>query len=207
MNNIKWLGHSTIKLNGSKIIYIDPFSLNKNYGDADLIFCTHSHYDHFSPEDILKVKNDNTSIIVVKENLKDALELGFDEDKIVTVEPNQKYEVEGITFETTPSYNMSKQFHPKEKLWVGYNINFDDSWYYVAGDTDNIPELDSVKTDIGFFPVGGTYTMNGEEAANLANTIKPKIAIPIHYGSIVGDKEDAENFIRHLDSSILGRMF
>ena len=76
--------------------------------------------------------------------------------------------------------------------------------YYIAGDTDETPENKTVKCDVAFVPVGGTYTMNFKEAANLINEIKPKIAVPIHYGSIVGKKQDAIDFIKLINPTIKG---
>ena len=112
--------------------------------------------------------------------------------------------VQGIKFETIPAYNTNKTFHPKENGWVGYIITLDDIRYYIAGDTDITEENRKVKCDVAFVPVGGTYTMNYSEAAELVNIIKPKIAVPIHYGSVVGTKQDATTFTKLLHSSIKG---
>lgn len=117
---------------------------------------------------------------------------------------NKEYMVQGIKFETIPAYNTNKTFHPKENYWVGYIITLDGIRYYIAGDTDITEENRKVKCDVAFVPVGGTYTMNYSEAAELVNIIKPKIAVPIHYGSVVGTKQDATNFIKLLHSSIKG---
>jgi L-ascorbate metabolism protein UlaG (beta-lactamase superfamily) len=109
-----------------------------------------------------------------------------------------QYEAYGIKFRTVPAYNLEKKFHKRKKNWVGYILNVDGAGYYFAGDTDYIPEMDEIKADVVFLPVGGTYTMNAQEAAQAANSIKPKIAIPIHFGSIVGSQKDAEVFIENL---------
>jgi len=202
MENIKLLGHSAIKLLGNKTIYIDPYKLENKYNDADYIFITHNHYDHYSPEDILKVKKDN-SVIIITSDLKDVvLELGFPETNIVIVKPENTYELDDIKFSTTYSYNKEKAFHPKDNNWVGYIISINDMSYYIAGDTDYTDELKRVKCDVAFIPVGGTYTMDYKEAADLVNEIKPKVAIPIHYGSIVGTIEDAKKFSKLLNSDI-----
>lgn len=189
--NIELLGHASIKIDK---IYFDPFELNQNYNDAEYIFITHSHYDHFSEEDILKVKSDNTIIIITNDLYEKTLSLGFVSDKIIVVEPNKSYNINGLEFSTIPAYNMNKPFHPKEKLWVGYVVNYDNKTYYIPGDTDITEENKKVKCDIAFIPVGGTYTTDYKEGAELANIIKPQVAIPIHYGSIVGTKEDGEKF-------------
>ena len=204
LENIEVLYHSSIKINKEKTIYIDPFKIDKDYNDADIVFITHDHFDHYSEEDIDKVINENTTIIIPEELLTKILRKGINKNAIITVEPNEKYMVQGIKFETIPAYNTNKTFHPKENGWVGYIITLDDIRYYIAGDTDITEENRKVKCDVAFVPVGGTYTMNYSEAAELVNIIKPKIAVPIHYGSVVGTKQDATNFIKLLHSSIKG---
>lgn len=202
LEDITVLCHSSIKINKEKVIYIDPFKIDKNYNDADIIFITHDHYDHYSEEDIDKVKKEDTVIIVPEELLTKVLRKGFRQDYIITVEPNQKYIVGGIKFETILAYNTNKQFHPKENGWVGYIIEIKDIRYYIAGDTDITEENKKVKCDVVFVPVGGTYTMDFKEAANLINEIQPKIAVPIHYGSVVGTKQDAIDFSKLLNPKI-----
>ena len=204
LENIEVLYHSSIRINKEKIIYIDPFKINKNYNDADIIFITHDHYDHYSEEDIDKVINENTTIIIPDELLTKLLRKGINKNAIITVEPNKNYMVQGIKFETISAYNTNKTFHPKENGWVGYIIMINGIRYYIAGDTDITEENKQVKCDVAFVPVGGTYTMDFKEAASLINEIKPKIAIPIHYGSIVGTEQDAIDFIRLLHPEIKG---
>ena len=130
------------------------------------------------------------------------LKKGIDKNSILVVKPNEKYVVQGIEFETIPSYNVNKKFHPKENSWVGYIITLDGIRYYVAGDTDITEENRKVKCDVAFVPVGGTYTMNSEEAAQLINEIKPQVAVPIHYGIVVGTEQDAKDFIKLLNTTI-----
>ena len=204
LENIEVLYHSSIKINKEKTIYIDPFKIDRNYNDADIIFITHDHYDHYSEEDIDKVINENTTIIIPEELLTKLLKKGINKNAIITVEPNEKYVVQGIKFETIPAYNTNKTFHPKKNGWVGYIIIINGIRYYIAGDTDITEENKQVKCDVAFVPVGGTYTMDFKEAESLINEIKPKIAIPIHYGSIVGTEQDAIDFIRLLHPEIKG---
>lgn len=204
LDNIEVLYHSSIRINKEKIIYIDPFKINKNYNDADIVFITHDHYDHYSEEDIDKVINENTTIIIPEELLTKLLRKGINKNAIITVEPNKNYMVQGIKFETISAYNTNKTFHPKENGWVGYIIIINGIRYYIAGDTDITEENKQVKCDVAFVTVGGTYTMDFKEAASLINEIKPKIAIPIHYGSIVGTEQDAIDFIRLLHPEIKG---
>lgn len=198
LNNVEVLYHSSIRINKEKVIYVDPFKIDENYNDADIIFITHDHYDHYSEEDIDKIKKEDTVIIVPEKLLTKLLVKGYNKNNIITVEPNKQYMVEGIKFETIPAYNTNKQFHPKENEWVGYIIEINGIRYYIAGDTDITEENKKIKCDVAFVPVGGTYTMDFKEAAYLINEIKPKIAIPIHYGSVVGTKQDATNFVRLL---------
>lgn len=195
--NIEINCHSSIKIIGDKIIYVDPFRIKENKNDADIIFITHDHYDHYSLEDIEKVKKQNT-IIVMPEHL----ERKDDLKDVVIVMPNKKYQVEGINVETIPSYNINKPYHPKENNWVGYILNNEGKRIYIPGDTDITEENMKIQCDILFVPIGGTYTMNYEEGAKLTNIIKPKVAIPVHYGKIVGKKEDAEEFKKLLEKDI-----
>lgn len=204
LENVEVLYHSSIKIKDNKIIYIDPFKIDKDYNDADIVFITHDHFDHYSEEDIDKVINENTTIIIPEELLTKILRKGINKNAVITVESNKEYIVQGIKFETIPAYNTNKTFHPKENDWVGYIITLDGIRYYIAGDTDITEENRKVKCDVAFVPVGGTYTINYSEAVELVNIIKPKIAVPIHYGSIVGTKQDATNFIKLLHSSIKG---
>lgn len=202
LENIEVLCHSSIKISKEKTIYIDPFKINKKFKDADIIFITHSHYDHYSEEDINKIKKENT-IIVIPTELKGKVENIYGEEHIIVVEPSKKYVIEGIKFETVPAYNINKKFHPKENRWIGYIIEISGIRYYIAGDTDITDENKQVKCDVAFVPVGGTYTMNSKEASELVNIIKPKIAVPIHYGSVVGTKQDALNFINLVETDIM----
>ena len=204
LENVEVLCHSSIKINKEKVIYIDPFKIEKNYNDADIVFITHDHYDHYSEEDIDKVINENTIIIIPEELLTKLLRKGINKNAVITVESNKEYMVQGIKFETIPAYNTNKTFHPKENDWVGYIITLDGIRYYIAGDTDITEENRKVKCDVAFVPVGGTYTTDFKEAAQLINEIQPKIAVPIHYGSVVGTKQDATDFIKLLNPSIKG---
>lgn len=199
-DNIEVLIHSSIKFSKDIIIYFDPYKINKDYHDADIIFITHSHYDHYSPLDIKKVIKNNT-IIVCPEDVKEEL-LKLNIKNIIEVVPNKDYEVLNIKFKTIPAYNINKNFHPKENNWVGYLINYNNVKYYIAGDTDITEENKNIICDVAFVPIGGTFTMDYKEAASLINEIQPKIAVPTHYGLIVGNKDDGIKFSKLLNNSI-----
>ncbi len=205
LNGIEVLCHSSIRIGKKKVIYFDPFNVKKNYNDADIIFVTHDHYDHYDEESILKVKKNNT-VIVVPVLLEEKAKKIFDIDNIILVEPNKKYEVLGITFETVRAYNNEKNFHPKEKNWVGYIITLDDKRYYIMGDTDDTVDARKVECDVVFVPIGGIYTMNKEEAVSYVNYIKPFVAVPIHYGMVSGTRDDAEYFVDNIDEEIIGKI-
>ncbi len=196
LDEVKINCHSSIKIQKDKTIYIDPFRIKNEFHDADFVFITHSHYDHFSTEDIVKISKTSTVFITMLETKSDLELLGIPEDQIIIVKPNNDYEIKGIKFKTVPAYNKNKNFHPKENNWVGYIIELNGTKYYIAGDTDNISEIQNIECDVAFLPIGGKYTMNAEEAAELANRINTKVIVPIHYGTLVGTQEDLEKFIK-----------
>lgn len=203
IEDFKVLCHSAIRIVADKkVIYVDPFGIEEKLNDADYICITHSHYDHFSPEDILKVKNNDSIILITEDIYVNVLKLGFKENKIVIVDPDKKYKVKDLYVETVSAYNIDKAFHPKSNLWVGYILNLGYERIYIAGDTDITPEALRVKCDLAFIPIGGTYTMDYAEAAKLVNVIKPTIVVPTHYGKIVGNVQDAKNFKCLLNSNI-----
>ena len=199
LDNIEVFIQSSIKFNRDLKIYFDPFRIENNYNDADIIFITHSHYDHLSIEDINKVKK-NTTIVVAPSSIESDLGgLGLE---LFLVEPSNSYQVKNISFETVRAYNNTKGFHPISNNWVGYIITLDNIRYYIAGDTDLTLDNEKVKCDVAFIPIGGKFTCDAEEAANLTNKIKPKVVVPIHYGSIIGSKGDADKFVNLLNSDI-----
>lgn len=201
MKNINLFKHNSIKITGDFNIYIDPFEIDNETKDADIIFITHSHYDHFSINDILKIKNKNTIIVSTKDTYQELIKY-FDSNKIIIASPNNSYEVLGIKFYTVRAYNVNKSFHPIDNDWVGYIINIDNAKYYIMGDTDINDDVLKVKCDVLFIPIGGTYTMNYKEAASYTNTINPKIVIPTHYGLIVGDSKLGQEFKSLINNNI-----
>lgn len=199
--NLEWLGHASFKIKtGEKIIYIDPFDVSEEE-KADIILVTHEHYDHCSIKDVTKLSKEGTNIVVTPDCLSKISNI--EKTNIISAEPNKNYEVEGIKIETIPAYNIKKQFHPKENEWVGYILNIKGKRIYHAGDTDLIPEMKELKDiDVALLPIGGTYTMDVKEAAEAANAIKPKTAIPMHYNKIEGTSADPEEFKNAVNKDI-----
>ena len=192
---------SSIKITGEKIIYFDPLKVEESH-DADLILITHSHWDHFSKEDILKIKKETTKIIAPKDSKEEILTLGFTESNIYIVEPDEEFSLHSILIKTVPAYNKSKTFHPKENKWLGYVVKIEDTIYYVMGDTDALEENKNITCDVLCIPIGGTYTMNATEAAEFTNILNPKKVIPIHYGLVVGTEYDLDTFKQLLNKKI-----
>lgn len=198
---IKLNAQSSIKISSNKNIYFDPYLIKEETHDADYIFITHEHYDHFDIESINKISNDNT-IIILPDSMAIKVIAKLNRNNVRGVKPNEDYNINGLEFSTIPSYNTNKEFHKKEYNWVGYLVNIDNKIIYVAGDTDITTENKNVKCDIAFLPIGGTYTMNYQEAAELTNIISPSIVIPIHYHTIVGSRDDANKFKELLNKNI-----
>lgn len=194
-DNIKVYGQNSIRITmGDKKIYIDPFQMKEAPNDADFLFITHEHSDHYSPADMKKVAGKNTILIMPESMQGKVAEAKGIVSRIETVKPSETKTVEGLEFTTVPAYNINKQFHPKSNGWVGYILNVNGTKIYIAGDMDATDEAKAVKCDVALVPVGGTYTMTAPEAAELINIMQPKVAIPVHYGSVVGSAADAKTF-------------
>jgi len=199
VKKIVWLGHDAFRIEADKIIYVDPFEIAPESGfspQADLILITHEHYDHCSTEDIAKIQGDK-SIIVTEKN--SAAKLSGD---IRIMKPGDVLTVDGIKIETVPSYNTDKQFHPQENDWLGFIIEIQGIRIYHAGDADFIPEMKDLSVDIALLPVSGTYVMTAAQAAEAALAINPELAIPMHYGAIVGSEQDALDFKQALEGKV-----
>ena len=195
---IKWLGHDSFSLVGNVTIMVDPFKMAKQE-KADLVLISHNHFDHLSVGDIKNISTKDTSIVAAKECIE--MIKGFDFKEKIGISPGEEKTVKGIKIKSIPAYNITKinpdtkkPFHPKEDNKVGFLFELNGITIYHTGDTDLIPEMSDLKPDIALVPVSGTYVMTAQEAAKAVEKIKPKIAIPMHYGVIVGSEKDAHEF-------------
>ena len=198
--NIQVLTHSSIRISGEVVVYVDPFHIVNGSNDADIILITHDHFDHFSPEDIAKVIKSDTTLVVPEKMKKKASEISC--GQLITVKPGESRRLGSVAIETIPAYNPLKPFHPKSHGWVGYVLEIDGVRIYIAGDTDITKENKEVSCDVAMVPIGGTYTMDAKKAAELVNIIHPKAAIPTHYGSVAGGREDENTFRANVDPSV-----
>ncbi len=194
LDRITVFEHSAVCIRSDRIIYFDPFHIPGEPHDADIIFITHDHYDHFSPEDIAKTANDSTVFAAPASMKKSFAGAGISDSRITYFAPGESGSVRGLEVTAVAAYNIMKPFHPKSKGWLGYVVTVEGTRVYVCGDTANTPEAQAVRCDIICVPIGGVYTMNAKSASELVRAIRPSAAIPIHYGSIVGKPADADEF-------------
>ncbi|MCR5122906.1 MAG: MBL fold metallo-hydrolase [Ruminococcus sp.] len=198
LDKITVIEHSAVRIGAEKIIYFDPFHLKDAPHDADVIFITHDHFDHFSPEDIAKAAKADTVFAAPAAMKGDFGKIGIDESRVTFMAPEESAVIAGIPTEAVRAYNTFKPFHTKGKGWLGYVVTVDGTRVYVCGDTDDTPDARAVKCDIICVPIGGTYTMDAKSAAELVKAVKPQCAIPIHYGSVAGKPADAETFKKNV---------
>jgi len=186
---LQWFGHASFRITaGQDVIYIDPWKLKDSAHDATLVLVSHSHFDHYSAPDIKKVWKDTTKLIASGDVAKQ-------QKAGRPLKPGQKIAVGDVNVLGVAAYNPNKKFHPKANNWLGFVIELAGLRIYYAGDTDETPEMDALKNiDLALLPVGGTYTMNGSEAARATKHFGPKRAVPYHWGDIVGSRSDAEEF-------------
>ena len=197
LSNLEWLGHDCFRLRAAgKVLYFDPFQLAGEPTPADIILVSHEHFDHCSPEDIAKIKKQST--IIITEPRAAAKLTG----NVKTMQPGQTLTLDGFTVQAVRAYNTNKKFHPQANSWLGFIVTVEGVRIYHAGDTDYIPEMAGYAADIALLPVSGTYVMTADEAAQAALAINPKVAIPMHFGSIVGADADA----RHLAAMLAGKI-
>lgn len=188
VEGIEWLGHASFRIRlAGKVIYIDPWKIAGG-PPADWILITHSHFDHFSVEDVKKVAKADTLILATP----DCQGLP---GKVHFVKPGDTISEGEITVRAVPAYNLDKDFHPRKNQWVGYVISGGGRTIYHAGDSDAIPEMKALAgIDIALLPVSGVYVMTAQQAAEIANAFQPSTVIPHHWGDIVGSEDDARLF-------------
>ena len=197
LSNLEWLGHDCFRLTAAgKVIYFDPFQLSGQQIPADIILVSHDHFDHCSVEDIAKIKKDSTLIIT---EANSAAKLS---GNVKSLQPGETTTCDSITVEAVPAYNTNKNFHPKANNWLGFVITVDGVRIYHAGDTDYSPEMKAFECDIALLPVSGTYVMTAEEAVQAALDLQPQVAVPMHFGAIVGEESDAQKFAGSLEGKI-----
>ena len=199
-DNITINAHSSIRLGGEQTLYFDPFHMQDEPHDADIVFITHDHYDHLSPEDIARVRKADTVFVLPASCQASAEKNGL--DNCVYLIPGDRTEVKGVPVEAVAAYNSLKPFHPKKNGWLGYVVTVEEQRVYVAGDTDENKDNLAVKCDIALVPAGGTYTFDAKHAARFVNKLRPAVAIPTHYGDIVGDAADGDAFAGAVDAGI-----
>lgn len=195
MPDIEWLGHACFRIRGSRTVYFDPYQLKGTNGPADIILCSHNHFDHFSMEDIRKIATNETHVFLTPDCMGSVPGIRHE------VKPGDVHEVLGVKVRAVPAYNLQKKFHPKENRWVGYLVTMDGQTIYHAGDTDFIPEMKGLEADVALLPVSGTYVMTAEEASEAFKAMKVKRAIPMHYGAIIGGRADADRFLKLIGES------
>jgi L-ascorbate metabolism protein UlaG (beta-lactamase superfamily) len=193
--NLHWLGHDSFRIDGPPVVYVDPYQLSGELPPADLILITHDHFDHLSPADVAKIHRPATVVVAPKEVVS---KLSV---PVTTIAVGETRKVAGISVKAVAAYNTDKTFHPKADGKVGFVFAVGGVTYYHAGDTDVIPEMNDLAPDVALLPVSGTYVMTADEAAKAARAIKPKTAVPMHYGAIVGSEADARRFAKLLEGS------
>ena len=190
---LSWLGHASFLISGSSTVYIDPWKIDGEPHDGDIVLVSHSHYDHLSPEDIRAVSKEKGRIVGSGDVVE---ELGYRQVLL----PGGEYTLDKLRVQGVAAYNLDKEFHPKENGWLGFIIELDGKRIYYAGDTDAVIEMEGLENiDIALLPVGGTYTFDAAEAAGALQAFKPKKVIPYHWGAVVGHRKDAVKFAKKTD--------
>ncbi|HUK50960.1 MAG TPA: MBL fold metallo-hydrolase [Terriglobales bacterium] len=203
---ITWLGHDGFRIQNGQVVYIDPFQIESGRPKADLLLISHEHFDHCNPDDLKKVVTPNTVVVAHAQSKDELSKVKVKEVKII--KPGDKIKIGDVNVEAVPAYNVNKfrepgkAFHPKEDGKLGFVVTVKGVRIYHTGDSDHIPEMRGLRPDIALVPVSGTYVMTSQEAVEAVASIDPKVAIPMHYGAIVGDQRDADAFKKQLKCEV-----
>lgn len=197
LEDLTWFRQSAMRYaKGGLTVYIDPWGTAEDDPPADLILITHAHFDHVQPREIERLTASDTKLVAPRDVAK---ELSGD---VTAVGPGETHEIAGVRVETVPAYNVAEErldMHPKSNDWVGYVLELGGRRYYHAGDTDALPELESLETDVAMVPIGGTYTMDYREAAGFVKAMRPQVAVPMHYGFVVCSPSHGDLFKKEAD--------
>jgi L-ascorbate metabolism protein UlaG (beta-lactamase superfamily) len=208
IDSVEWLGHASFRIEvRGATIYIDPYRVSPDAPKADVILVTHGHYDHFSPQDVERLSDDSTWLIAPAAVAERAT------GRVASIAAGETIELDhlhGIDVAAVAAYNTSKRdsdgnvFHPRAAGWVGFDVNVRGERLYHSGDTDVIPEMDTVAgVDVALLPVSGIYVMTTAEAAEAARRIQPGVAVPMSWGSHLGSRADAEDFAKRAPVAVL----
>ncbi len=198
LDEITWYDHATFRIDGEKVVYIDPWEFDGG-PKADIVLVSHDHFDHCSREDVDKVAGPDTVVVTTA----DCAPKFSDAYEVVVLKPGASTKVEGVPIEGVPAYNPAKKFHPRSNDWLGFVITMNGKRYYYVGDSDVTPEMKAVKADVIMVPVGGTYTMDAQEAAEAVSQMDVQVAVPYHWGKIVGSLDDANTFQERCDKEVV----
>ena len=193
LDGFTWYKQAAYQWKGDGLtIYIDPWDATTDE-TADLILITHAHFDHFQPDEIERLSGSGTKVVAPRSFAADV------PGEVTPVAPGDSVEVAGVKIQAVPAYNVVEErleMHPKSNDWVGYVLELGGHTYYHAGDTDHVPELETIRADVAFVPIGGTYTMDAIEAGGLVRAMTPGLAVPMHYAFVCGERSDAELFAK-----------
>jgi L-ascorbate metabolism protein UlaG (beta-lactamase superfamily) len=180
LEHLHWLGHASFRLDGPQAVYFDPVDIGSEPPPADIILISHDHQDHLSIGDLKKISGPDTIIITIPSIATSLEGSGVTYAEVRAAQPGEQMTVGDVEIETVPAYNIGKSYHPKEARYLGFIVTLGGERLYFAGDTDHIPEMADIDCDVALLPVGGTYTMDIEEAAQATADIGPKVAVPMH---------------------------